>query len=176
MTMSRTVFSVALAALLAVTQSKTSLPLNQIKLPPGFSVSLYATGVRNARSMTLGTGGNVFVGTMDAGDVYAIADRDKDGRADDVIRIASGLLMPNGVAFRDRSLYVAEVNRVSRYDNIESNLKSPPKPSIVYGSLPSERHHGWRFIAFGPDGWLYVPVGAPCNVCKVSDPYASINR
>jgi glucose/arabinose dehydrogenase len=126
--------------------------------------------------MTLSPNGTLFVGTRDAGNVYAIVDQNKDGRADEVISIASGLNMPNGVAFRDRSLYVAEINRILRYDNIEANLKSAPKPAVVYSSLPSDRHHGWKFIAFGPDGWLYVPVGAPCNICKVSDPYAAINR
>ena len=160
----------------AWTQSKASLPLEKIKLPPGFSIAVYASGVGNARSMTLAPSGTLFVGTMDAGNVYAIVDQNKDGRADEVIRVASGLNMPNGVAFRDRSLYVAEINRVSRYDNIELNLKNVPKPAVVYSSLPSDRHHGWKFIAFGPDGLLYVPVGAPCNVCKVSDPYATINR
>ena len=160
----------------AWTQSKASLHLDKIKLPPGFSIAVYASGIGNARSMTLSPNGTLFVGSMDAGNVYAIVDQNKDGRADEVIRVASGLNMPNGVAFRDRSLYVAEINRISRYDNIESNLKSAPKPSVVYSSLPSDRHHGWKFMAFGPDGLLYVPVGAPCNVCKVSDPYATINR
>jgi glucose/arabinose dehydrogenase len=160
----------------AWTQSKSSLPLEKIKLPPGFNIAVYASGVANARSMTLSPNGTLFVGTRDAGNVYAIVDQNKDGRADQVIRIASGLNMPNGVAFRDRSLFVAEINRISRYDNIEANLKSVPKPAVVYSALPSERHHGWKFVAFGPDGWLYVPVGAPCNLCQVSDPYASISR
>jgi len=182
MTVRRSVFpllaflALGLVSWFAWTQSKASLPLEKIKLAHGFSIAVYASGVGNARSMTLAPNGTLFVGSMDAGNVYAIVDPNKDGRADEVIRVASGLNMPNGVAFRDRSLYVAEINRISRYDNIESNLKSVPKPAVVYSALPSDRHHGWKFMAFGPDGLLYVPVGAPCNVCKVSDPYATINR
>lgn len=158
-------------------QSQSSLQLDKIKLPPGFSISVYAEGVRNARSMALSPDGTLFVGTMNAGNVYAVVDRDKDGRADEVIRIAQGLNMPNGVAVRDGSLYVAEVSRILRYDNIESQLKSPHKPAVVYDKLPTERHHGWKFIAFGPDGMLYVPVGAPCNICNPpSAVYAAIHR
>jgi glucose/arabinose dehydrogenase len=157
-------------------QAKRDLPLDKIKLPPGFSIGIYASGVPNARSMTLSPNGTVFVGSMDAGNVYAIPDKDKNYHADEVIRVASGLNMPNGVAFRDRSLYVAEISKVSKYDNIEADLQHPPKPALVYGSLPTEKHHGWKFIAFGPDGLLYVPVGAPCNICQVKDPFAAIHR
>jgi glucose/arabinose dehydrogenase len=150
--------------------------LNSIKLPRGFGISVFAAGVKNARSMALGSNGTLFVGTKDAGNVYAIVDRNKSGRADEVITIAHGLNMPNGVAFRDGSLYVAEVSRIWRYDNIEANLKNPPRPQLVFSGFPNDRHHGWKFIAFGPDGMLYANVGAPCNVCPVSDPYASITR
>jgi glucose/arabinose dehydrogenase len=151
--------------------------LSTIKLPPGFTISTYATGVTNAREMTLTPAGVLFVGTRGAGKVYAVVDQDKDGKADRVYTIASGLNMPNGVAFRDGSLYVAEINRVIRFDNIESRLEHPPAPVVVNGSFPGERHHGWKFIAFGPDGWLYVPVGAPCNICESEDKrFASIMR
>ena len=85
--------------------------------------------------------------------------------------------MPNGVALRDGALYVGEVSRILRFDNIESSLRTPPAPVVVTESYPSDRHHGWKFIAFGPDGYLYVPVGAPCNTCESQDPvYASITR
>ncbi len=152
-------------------------PLDQIKLPPGFKISTYAGNVPNARSIVLTPSNTLFVGTRQEGKVYAVLDRDTDGHAEEVITIAQGLDMPNGVAFRDGSLYVAEVNRVLRYDNIEKELRSPRPPVVVNDSFPSEHHHGWKFIRFGPDGMLYVPVGAPCNVCASDDPrYASIMR
>jgi glucose/arabinose dehydrogenase len=165
-----------LAAFVIALRSGQVLPLEKVKLPPGFSISVYAAGVRNPREMALGPGGTLFVGSMDAGNVYAIVDRDGDNHADDVIRIAGGLRMPSGVAFRDGSLYVAEISRVTRYDNIESRLKNPPKPVVVNDRFPADRHHGWKFIAFGPDGMLYVPVGAPCNVCRPDERHAVIDR
>jgi glucose/arabinose dehydrogenase len=154
------------------------LPIDQVKLPPGFSIDLYATGVPNAREMTLGANGTLFVGSREASTVYAIVDRDRDHKADQVLTIARGLSYPNGVAFRDGALYVAEISRVSRYDGIESRLENPPAPVVVSKDLPTETHHGQKFIAFGPDGLLYVPVGAPCNVCeRTDDPrFATIMR
>jgi glucose/arabinose dehydrogenase len=147
-----------------------------ITLPPGFNISIYADNVEGARSMTLSPSGVLFVGTRGEGKVYAVLDTDKDYKADEVITIASGLNMPNGVAFHNGSLYVAEISRVLRYDNIEANLYNPPKPVVVKDDFPSETHHGWKFIRFGPDGKLYVPVGAPCNICERPDPYESITR
>ncbi|MFQ6672095.1 MAG: PQQ-dependent sugar dehydrogenase [Candidatus Tectimicrobiota bacterium] len=153
------------------------LPLETIKLPPGFSISLYARHVPGARSMTLSPGGTLFVGTRTAGKVYAVVDRDADQVADEVIVLATGLNMPNGVAFRSGALYVAEVNRVLRYDRIEATLHDPPPPVVVNDTFPRDRHHGWKFIRFGPDGKLYVPVGAPCNICNPTDErYAAISR
>jgi glucose/arabinose dehydrogenase len=153
------------------------LPFQLIKLPPGFEIGLYAANVPFARSMTLSAKGVLFVGTREAGKVYAVLDHDKDQKADEVVTIAQGLNMPNGVAFRDGSLYVAEVNRVLRYDRTEFHLKNPLPPVVVSDRFPKDRHHGWKFIRFGPDGMLYVPVGAPCNVCERDDPrYASIMR
>lgn len=157
--------------------SGRGLPLSTITLPPGFSIDLYAENVPGARSMTLGAKGTLFVGTRSEGKVYAVVDRNNDQRGDEVITIARGLKMPNGVAFRNGSLYVAEVNRVIRYDAIEDRLRNPPRPVVVNASFPKETHHGWKFIRFGPDGRLYVPVGAPCNVCDEKDPrFASIMR
>lgn len=153
------------------------LPLEAITLPPGFSISLYASDVPSARSMTLSPNGTLFVGTRTAGTVYAVLDRNRDNTADEVIVLARGLNMPNGVAFRDGALYVAEVNRVLRYDRIEASLDNPPAPVVVNKGFPTDRHHGWKFIRFGPDGKLYVPVGAPCNVCNPTDErYAAIWR
>jgi glucose/arabinose dehydrogenase len=162
----------ALAAACAVAQSR--LPLDRVKLPPGFRISVFAEKVDDARSMALGDAGTLFVGTRGAGNVYAI--RNSGTKASEVIRIASRLNMPNGVAIKDGALYVAEVDKVWRYDGIEANLPRPPKPALVFDKYPGDRHHGWKFIRFGPDGWLYVPVGAPCNICDREPPYASITR
>lgn len=150
--------------------------LDQIRLPAGYEISVWADSVDNARSMTVSPSGTVFVGTRSAGKVHALLDTDSDGIADTHHLIAEGLEMPNGVAFRDGSLFVAEVNRILRYDDIENRLTSPPEPVLVSEGFPSDRHHGWKYIAFGPDGKLYVPVGAPCNVCDRGDPYAAIHR
>lgn len=153
--------------------------LGDIKLPEGFKIAIYAE-VENARSMALGAKGTVFVGNRDGDKVYALVDEDKDGVAEKTYVIAQGLKdMPNGVAFKDGSLYVAEVSRIWRFDNIEDQLANPPKPVLVYDKLPKDTHHGWKYIAFGPDGKLYVPIGAPCNICDNTDKdprYASITR
>lgn len=155
----------------------SSLPLDRIKLPAGFKITTYAEDVANARSMDLSPNGTLFVGTRDEGNVYALRDTNGDMHADQKFVLATGLKMPNGVAFRDGSLYVAEVSRILRFDNIEANLANPPKPVVVYDQYPSDTHHGWKFIDFGPDGKLYVPVGAPCNICEPDKPvYASITR
>jgi glucose/arabinose dehydrogenase len=178
MTRTTTFVITVVVSLLTVTAAQEpSLPLHTIKLPPGFSIDVYASGVKNARSMALAPSGVLFVGTRTAGQAYAVVDGNQDQKADRVYTIASGLTMPNGVAFRDGSLYVAEISRVWRYDGIEKSLDTPPKPVLVSEAFPSDRHHGWKFIRFGPDGLLYVPVGAPCNVCERDDPrYASIMR
>jgi glucose/arabinose dehydrogenase len=137
-----------------------------IKLPPGFSIDYYAENVEGARSMAFSPNGTLFVGSRDAGKVYAVLDRNNDSKADDVLVIAQGLDMPNGVAFRNGSLYVAEVSRILRYDNIEEMLENPPSPVVVSDKFPSDHAHGWKYIKFGPDGKLYVPVGMPCNICN----------
>jgi glucose/arabinose dehydrogenase len=150
--------------------------LDRIALPPGFSITVFAAQIPGARSMTLGAQGTLFVGTMGEGAVYAIPNAVTGTAAREVITLARGLNMPNGVAFREGSLYVAEVSRILRFDGIEGALRSPPAPVVVSAALPRDRHHGWKFIRFGPDGKLYVPVGAPCNICEPGDPYASILR
>ena len=178
--MRRLPFTIALVFSLLVVHAGLSagadLPLNQIQLPPGFKISLYADNVRSARQMTFSPSGVLFVGSK-TGEVYAILDADKDYRADKVITIAKGLEMPVGVDFRDGALYVSAVSRILRYDQIEARLEDPPQPVVVNDSFPKETHHGWKFIRFGPDGYLYVPVGAPCNICKSDDErFASIMR
>ena len=158
----------------APTHAQTRLPLERIKLPPGFEITVFAEGIQDARSMALGEKGTLFVGTRDAGNVYAIK---HDGRkATQVMTIAKRLNSPNGVAVKDGALYVAEIDKVWRYDAIEASLPNAPQPRLVYGKYPTETHHGWRFVRFGPDGWLYVQVGAPCNICDPEPPYASITR
>src|SRR3981081_3490701 len=149
------------------------LPLERIKLPPGFEISVFADGVPDARSLALGKNSVLFVGTR-TDRVYAV--RYRDAKATQAITIASGLRMPNGVALRDGTLYVAEVNRILRFDDIEGQLDARPKPTVVTDRYPGETHHGWKFIRFGPDGRLYVPVGAPCNVCEPGPSHGLISR
>ncbi len=157
--------------------SNAELRPGAIQLPPGFSIAVYADDVPGARSMALGAKGTLFVGSRGEGKVYAIIDRNGDHKSDQVITIASGLRSPNGVAFRDGALYVAEISRVLRFDNIETRLGDPPRPVVVNASFPDNGHHGWKFIRFGPDNRLYIPVGAPCNVCEEKDQrFASILR
>ncbi len=151
--------------------------LDRIQLPEGFSISYFADGIPGARSLVRSPEGTLFVGTRSKGRVYAVRDDNEDGIADAVHLLAEGLHMPNGVAFRDGSLYIAEVNRILRLDDIENQLEDPPSPVVVRDDLPTETHHGWKFIAFGPDGKLYVPIGAPCNVCDEEDErFSSICR
>jgi glucose/arabinose dehydrogenase len=153
----------------------TSLALEQIKLPPGFQIGVFADSVPDARSLAHGKGDVVFVGSRREGKVYAV--RYRDGRATQTLTVASGLRMPNGVALRDGALYVAEVSRILKFDDIEARLENPPKPVVVTTRFPPETHHGWKFVRFGPDGWLYVPVGAPCNICDPdNNRYALISR
>jgi glucose/arabinose dehydrogenase len=160
----------------AITKQSTKLPLSSIKLPQGFKISVFAE-VPDARSMVLTPSGTLFVGNKSEDKVYAVKDTDHDGVADKKWVIASKLNMPNGVAFRDGDLYVAEVSRVTKFTGIESKLDNPGTPVVINDKFPTETHHGWKYIAFGPDGKLYVPVGAPCNICESKDPiYASITR
>jgi glucose/arabinose dehydrogenase len=150
---------------------------SDITLPPGFQIAVYAADVPNARQMALGPPGIVFVGSLGEGKVYAVVDKNGSHRADEVHVLARGLEMPSGVAFRDGALYVGAVSRILRFPDVARDLRQPPKPEVVTTAYPSDRHHGWKFIAFGPDGRLYVPVGAPCNVCEPPGPlYASITR
>ena len=147
-----------------------------IRLPDGYRITWFSDAVPGARSLAEGAKGTIFVGTRPQGRVYAVVDADNDGVADRVHTLATGLNNPNGVAFRDGALYVAEISRVIRFDAIEDRLEDPPAPVVVNASFPRDGSHGWKFIRFGPDGKLYVPVGAPCNVCEPADPYAAILR
>ena len=154
-----------------------TLQLDQLVLPDGFKIDVFAKDVTGARSMTQGRDGIIFVGTREAGNVYALLDENSDGRADKKYVLDSGLRAPNGVAYRNGDLYVAEVSKLWRYEKIEQDLANPPEPNLIYDDYPKDYHHGWKYIAFGPDNKLYVPVGAPCNNCESrNELYASITR
>jgi len=149
--------------------------LNELTLPTGFRIAVYAADVPNARQMALGPSGVVFVGSRSEGKVYAVVDH--EGGARTVRVVASGVNQPSGGAFRDGALYVAAVSRILRFRDVAKDLARPPKPEVVSEAYPADAHHGWKFIAFGPDGRLYVPVGTPCNICTPPGPlHAAITR
>ncbi|PST84007.1 sorbosone dehydrogenase [Pedobacter yulinensis] len=152
--------------------------LSSIKLPAGFEIAVYAK-VDNARSMALGDKGTVFVGNRDGKKVYALVDADVDGVAEKVYTVADNLDTPNGVAFRKGTLYIAGISQIWKLDNIEDKLENPPAPVPFFTKLPDKSHHGWKYIAFGPDDKLYIPIGAPCNICNDAEKdarFASISR
>ena len=151
------------------------LPVDKLKVPPGFRVEVWADGVPAARSMALGDKGTVFVGNRQAPNVYAIVDR---GGKRDVKTLLKGLDTPNGVAFSKGTLYVAERNRITRYDGVENNLDNPPAAKVVIDDLDPNKApgHFWKFLAMGPDGKLYFNIGAPGNIVMPSYREASINR
>jgi glucose/arabinose dehydrogenase len=159
----------------AITRASASLPLDKIKLPPGFSIAVYAE-VPGARSMVMSPSGTLFVGTQRSGFVYAVKDIDGDHIADKKWVIASGMNNPNGVAIKNGNLYVAEISKVTKFTDIENHLDNPGKGDVIYDKFPTEWPHGWKYIAFGPDGKLYVPVGAPFNIGIPDERHASIFR
>ncbi len=180
------VTTIALTAVPAQAQRGGPPPpiaLERVSLPPGFEIEVYAEGLPAARQMALADDGTVFVGSFglfagnpDIGNIYAVRDTDNDGTADEVMTILDGLTVPHGVAFRDGTLFVGENNRITRYDNILSNLDDPPEPVLVRDMPVDGINHSWKYLEFGPDGMLYVPVGGPCNVCERDDPFATITR
>lgn len=152
------------------------LPVAKIKLPPGFKAEVWASGILDARGMREGDKGTVFVSSLFvAGKIYAVTSK---GGKREVKTIAEKLFLPNGIEFHKGALYVATPKDITRYDGIEDKLDSPPKPVMVYDKLPGDVPHGWKFIKIGPDGKLYVPIGAPCNICEpdVKKGYTSILR
>ena len=166
------------ALLLVVTQRSTSLagsPAGRISLPPGFTITVFNDDVGNARALARGDQGTIFVGSRGRGAVYALRDEDGDHVAERRWVIAGDLTLPTGLAFRDGALYVAALDRILRWDGIEARLDDPPEPVVVRDDFPDARAHGWKYLRFGPDGLLYVPIGAPCNVCDRED-YAVITR
>jgi glucose/arabinose dehydrogenase len=156
--------------------AKADVKLEKISLPENFKIEVWAADVPNARSMAISEEGIVFVGNRQGKEVFALVDENGDGKADSKFILAEGLNMPNGVAYKDGDLYVAEVNRIIRFKDIKNTLSNPTY-EVVYDQYPTEKHHGWKFIAFGPDGMLYIPVGAPCNICDPEEEiFASITR
>ena len=162
-----------LAGKLTVTPA-TEIPIDRIKLPPGFKVDVWATGLPGGRAMALGDEGKIYVGTRALGRVYEVTD---NGKERTVRTVVDKLVQPSGVAFRNGALYVMAINKVLRFDGIEKNPTVVATDLTDKFKLPPEQHHNWKYIAFGPDGKLYVPFGGPCNICELPTPeYAQIRR
>jgi len=149
------------------------LPTAKLKLPPGFNIEVYASGIANTRSLRVGDKGTVFVGTRLGNKVTAIVK--KDGKTE-IKTIAEGLYRPNGLAYHKGTLYIAELSQISKIDNVEANLDKPPKPTVIYTDLPKDEAHGWKFIAIGPDEKLYIPVGQPGNNVLHDKDHGQIRR
>jgi glucose/arabinose dehydrogenase len=149
------------------------LAITQLKLPKGFKVDVYASGIANARSLRLGDKGTVFVSNRQLDKVYAVVER--NGKREAKV-IASGLDRPNGLAFHNGTLYIGEGTKISKLERIEDQLDNPPQPVVIYDDLPNHQSHGWKFIAIGPDNKLYINVGAPCNICIPPEENAQIRR
>ncbi|MBI3376506.1 MAG: sorbosone dehydrogenase family protein [Betaproteobacteria bacterium] len=168
----------ALAGLASGCAHAQRLPVEKIRLPPGFQITVFASNIPNARGMARGDKGTLFVGSRGAGRVYAL--KHADGKATQMHTVATGLDMPSGLAFSNGALYVGAVSRILRYDDIEARLEAnpavAPRPVVVSDRFPAETHHGWKYLRFSRDGWLYVPVGAPCNVCEPDARHGLIAR
>ena len=149
------------------------LPTAKLKVPKGFKIEVYASGIPNARTLRLGDKGTLFVSNRLLDKVYAVVD--KGGKRETKV-IASGMDRPNGLAFHNGTLYIAEGTKISKLEKIEDNLDNPPKPVVVYSDLPNHQSHGWRYIGIGPDNKLYINVGAPCNICEPPATNAQIRR
>jgi len=162
-----------LAGKMTVTPA-AEIPVQNVKLPPGFKVEIWATGIPGGRAMVRGDDGKIYVGTRAIGRVYEITDNGKERTSRVVV---DKLVQPAGVAFKNGSLYVMAINKVLRFDGIEKNPNAVPVDLTENFKLPPLQHHNWKYIAFGPDGKLYVPFGAPCNICELPTPeYAQIRR
>src|SRR5260370_37697620 len=158
---------------LPIATAADKLPVAKLKLPKNFKIEVYAAGLTNARSLRSDDKGNAFVSTRVLDRVYAVTD--KNGKKE-VKTLATGLNSPNGIALHNGTLYIAEINRISKIDNIADQLDSPPKPTVIYNDLPSDAPHGWKVLSFGPDNKLYFNIRAPCNVCTPRPTHAQIRR
>lgn len=151
--------------------------LANLKLPKGFHIAVYADKVESARELAVTDSGLAFVGSRKAGKVYALVDADKDGVAEKVVTVAEGLNKPIGVTLLNGALYVGEISRIIKFDDIEKTYASKPAYKVIKSDLPTDTWHGEKYIKAGPDGKIYVPIGAPCNVCdKDDEAYAKIWR
>jgi glucose/arabinose dehydrogenase len=149
------------------------VPVDKLKVPKGFKVEVYASGIPNARSLRLGDKGTVFVSNRTLDKIYAIVDK---GGKREVKVIAKDLYRPNGIALHDGTLYIAELSQISKIEKIEDNLDNTPKPTVIYSDLPKDEPHGWKYLTVGPDNKLYFNVGAPCNICMPPPTHAQIRR
>jgi glucose/arabinose dehydrogenase len=156
-----------------IAKAVDQIPLSKFKVPEGFKLEVYAGGMVNARSMARGDKGTIFVGTRLLDKIYAITDK---GGKREVKSLYSGLFRPNGLAFKNGTLYIAELNKISKVEKIEDNLDNPPERVVIYDDLPSDEAHGWKYLAIGPDNMLYFAVGAPCNICQPSERHAQLRR
>ena len=163
-----------IAALLLQLNVRAESP-GTLRVPPGFKIAVYAADVPAARQIAVGSSGLVFVGSRQ-GKVYALVDKDGDYKVDETVVITDQLALPTGVALHDGALFVGDVSRILRFDNIAEHYRERPMPHVVYDRLPTDTHHGLKYLAFGPEGKLYVPVGAPCNVCLKPLPYSALLR
>lgn len=159
-------------------ETSEKFTLDSLNIPDGSTIQYFAKGIPGARSLRYMEEENiVFVGSRSEGNVYALPDKDLDGKADTMYTILSGLNSPNGVAIKDGDLYIAEIGRIIRINAIAEKLGTDIQYEVITDNYPNDDHHGWKYIDFGPDGYLYVPVGAPCNICNSTDEiYASITR
>jgi glucose/arabinose dehydrogenase len=149
------------------------LPVDKLKVPKGFKVEVYASGIPQARSLRLGDRGTVFVSNRLADKIYAIVE--KNGKRE-VKVIAKDLYRPNGIALHNGTLYIAELSQISKIEKVEDNLDNTPKPTVIYSDLPKDEPHGWKYLTVGPDNKLYFNVGAPCNICMPPPTHAQIRR
>lgn len=150
--------------------------LLEIELPEGFAINEYAKDVVNARGMSMSPNGILYVGSRSEGKVYAVVDEDDDNYGEKVVTIDESLHSPVGVAYFKGDLYVSAISKIYKYSDIDNSYNQSPTRELVYEDYPTETSHGWKYIAFGPDNKLYVPVGAPCNICDPEEIYASITR
>ena len=158
----------------AIAAAADKIPADKLTVPPGFKLELYASGMANARSLARGDKGTIFVSTRLLDRIYAITE--KDGKREVKPLFTGTLFRPNGLAFKDGTLYIAELNKISKVEHIEDNLDNPPKPVVIYSDLPSDEPHGWKYLTVGPDNKLYFQVGAPCNICMPPPTHAQIRR
>jgi len=158
---------------LPIATAVDKLPAPKLKLPKKFNIEIYAAGLTNARSLRVDDKGNVFVSTRVLDRIYAITD--KNGKKA-VKTLATGLNSPNGIVLHNGTLYIAEINKISKIENVADKLDDPPKPTVIYDDLPSDAPHGWKFLTVGPDNKLYFNVGAPCNICLPPPTHAQIRR